>query len=434
MKYDPSLPVAVFLGPSLDRGTAWSILPANYYPPARMGDLYRLMTCGVRVVVIIDGVFHHTAPVWPREILAALDNGLTVVGASSMGALRALELEPFGMIGCGTIVDWYRTGRIEGDDEVALMHAQEEFGYRALSEPLVNIREVLARAADEGVITTAQEARLAAGMKALDHTRRSYPALFASEAFTELPAAAQAAIRDIVVAGGESLKARDARAALEWVAVSLDRLLIEAAADRPAADRTASRRRIARPDEVLLRGVPMSDGDLVSLRDLLVRAAEDRPWAERTVRASARRVFLQDWLRTAGIEPPARTTERFAAAWRRRSGFDGTKGWLAANGLTAGELHEELAARAAEAWLDAEGPAAFDLACSFLEAWALTRGIEPPPTTSCRTLDERLLDQGPGFFGFDLWSPDVACIRELQIQGDIAQWAGRPADAGARAV
>src|SRR5262245_58167109 len=122
MTYDPQTPIAVFLGPSLDLATARSILPANYYPPVRMGDVYRLLTTGVRLIVLLDGVFHAAAPVWPREILAALKAGISVVGASSMGALRAAELAPYGMIGWGTVFQWYMQGQIAGDDEVALLH------------------------------------------------------------------------------------------------------------------------------------------------------------------------------------------------------------------------------------------------------------------------------------------------------------------------
>lgn len=58
MIYDARTPIAVFLGPSLDLATARSVLPANYYPPVRVGDIYRLLATGVRLMVIIDGVFH----------------------------------------------------------------------------------------------------------------------------------------------------------------------------------------------------------------------------------------------------------------------------------------------------------------------------------------------------------------------------------------
>src|SRR3546814_21137726 len=81
--------LAVFLGPSLDQEEARAILPANYYPPVRMGDVYRLMTCSVRLIVIIDGVFHGTAPVWQREIVAAIRSEGRRVGKECVSTCRS---------------------------------------------------------------------------------------------------------------------------------------------------------------------------------------------------------------------------------------------------------------------------------------------------------------------------------------------------------
>ena len=114
----------MFLGPSLARDKARSVLDADYYPPAGKGDVYRIIASGVKTIVLIDGVFHNAPSVWQRELLDAMDEGIRVVGAASMGALRAAELHLFGMIGRGTIFEWYRDGIIEGDDEVALLHAE----------------------------------------------------------------------------------------------------------------------------------------------------------------------------------------------------------------------------------------------------------------------------------------------------------------------
>src|SRR5262245_8594564 len=125
-------PIAVFLGPSLPREQARAILEARYEPPARMGDIYRILG-DVRAVVLIDGVFHSVPAVWQREILDALAEGVPVYGASSMGALRAAELYTYGMVGIGTVFGWYRDGIIDADDEVTLLHGPEDAGYVALS-------------------------------------------------------------------------------------------------------------------------------------------------------------------------------------------------------------------------------------------------------------------------------------------------------------
>lgn len=148
--------VAVYLGPSLSLERAKEVLTANYYPPVKLGDLYKLMSSPVQTIVILDGLFDGTTPVWQREILALLEAGKKVFGASSMGALRAAELSPYGMQGFGVIYEWYRDGVIDGDDEVGLLHGAEQIGYLKISEPLVNIRFNLQVACEEKIISKSQ--------------------------------------------------------------------------------------------------------------------------------------------------------------------------------------------------------------------------------------------------------------------------------------
>jgi hypothetical protein len=143
----------VFAGPTLPAAEVAALLPgARVLPPVRHGDLLGLdLTAGDRVL-IIDGVFWQTASVRHREILHLLQRGVIVSGSSSMGALRAAELHPFGMRGFGEIFRLYRDGVVEGDDEVAVVHGTAEDGYRAYSDPLVSIRISLGDAAAAGVI------------------------------------------------------------------------------------------------------------------------------------------------------------------------------------------------------------------------------------------------------------------------------------------
>ncbi|NOQ29427.1 MAG: TfuA-related McrA-glycine thioamidation protein, partial [Methanosarcinales archaeon] len=80
----------------------------------------------------------------------ALKKGVRVIGSSSMGALRASELDLYGMEGVGKIYEWYKSGKLISDDEVALFF--EPVYFKPLSEPLVNIRYNLRIAEAEGVI------------------------------------------------------------------------------------------------------------------------------------------------------------------------------------------------------------------------------------------------------------------------------------------
>ena len=126
----------VYLGPSLPRAEAARFLVADFRPPVRRGDL---LECSPgRIVVIIDGEFGQNLSVSPKEILRLLDQRTCVIGASSMGALRAAELESCGMVGCGWVFESYRSGRIVRDDEVALTFSPIDL--QPFTVPLVNVR------------------------------------------------------------------------------------------------------------------------------------------------------------------------------------------------------------------------------------------------------------------------------------------------------
>ncbi|WP_433176384.1 TfuA-like protein [Actinoallomurus sp. CA-150999] len=168
--------VHVFCGPTIGAEQVRRILPeARTYPPVRHGDLLALGCAAGDVVVIIDGVFHSTPPVRHKEILHLLAEGVAVVGASSMGALRAAELYPFGMRGVGRIFEMYRDGRIEADDEVAVAHTPDDL--RPLSVPLVDLRTRLGDAVDAAVISRAEADRLLAVARELYYPERTPRAL-----------------------------------------------------------------------------------------------------------------------------------------------------------------------------------------------------------------------------------------------------------------
>jgi hypothetical protein len=142
--------LVLFVGPTLSRDAI--DLDAQVRGPVRCGDVVVAVREGFQTLAIIDGYFDQCLPVWHKEILWALAQGRAVYGAASMGALRAAELCAFGMQGIGRIFEAYRDGLLEDDDEVALAHADASEGYRALSEPLVNIRVTLSRAVADGVL------------------------------------------------------------------------------------------------------------------------------------------------------------------------------------------------------------------------------------------------------------------------------------------
>ncbi len=165
--------VVVFLGPSLTWEEARRILSdAEYLPPAARGDIIRAAEAGANAIALIDGVFYQQAAVSHREILKAMDIGAKVFGGSSMGALRASELDVYGMVGIGTIYEWYKSGKIRSDDEVALAFHPENL--RPISEPLVNVRATLEKARSSGHITQEELEIILVAAKEVPFQLRNY--------------------------------------------------------------------------------------------------------------------------------------------------------------------------------------------------------------------------------------------------------------------
>ncbi|HEX7837898.1 MAG TPA: TfuA-like protein [Kofleriaceae bacterium] len=176
----------VFVGPTLPAAEVSARLPgARVLPPVAVGDLLGLARRrGLRQIAIIDGVFEHMAAVWHKEILLALERGIAVWGASSMGALRAAELAAFGMRGVGGIYRDFAAGRLVADDEVAVAHLPAEYGFRATSEALVNLRYGIARAPMLGARTRAARVELA---RARFYRERSWESLIRDARTADLP-------------------------------------------------------------------------------------------------------------------------------------------------------------------------------------------------------------------------------------------------------
>ena len=138
--------VILFAGPSLPPAARPEVPGAIWHGPARKGDVRRAAEERPDAIGLIDGYFEVVPSVWHEEILWALDRGIRVYGAASIGALRAAELDVYGMVGVGRIYEMFRDGELEDDDEVALLHGPEELGYLPLTEAMVNIRATMEEA------------------------------------------------------------------------------------------------------------------------------------------------------------------------------------------------------------------------------------------------------------------------------------------------
>ncbi len=206
--------IIVFLGPSLSRDEARTLLDATYRPPAARGDVLAAVSEGARIICLIDGVFFQECSVAHREILTALQAGVRVIGASSMGALRAAELDSLGMEGVGEVYRMFRDHVLESDDEVALVF-DPETGI-ALSEPLVNIRATLARAEEKGLLTDSEHALLLGIARRLYYPERTYERI-GREALGEIDEGRRKRFLQFAQTEGVDVKREDAIHALEYV-------------------------------------------------------------------------------------------------------------------------------------------------------------------------------------------------------------------------
>lgn len=166
--------VHVFLGPSLDLDTAKKLLPqAFYHPPVQCGDIIRLFRLKPDRIILIDGVYETTPAVWHKELLLALQMGIEVWGASSMGALRAAELHQYGMHGVGTVFQQFKEGLLIDDDEVAVLHHGEQQHFFPLNDAMVNIRATCERAWQEDCLTSVAKEELLTYCKSQFYPYRS---------------------------------------------------------------------------------------------------------------------------------------------------------------------------------------------------------------------------------------------------------------------
>jgi TfuA protein len=147
----------VFSGPSMSAPELHRLAPAaTHAPPIKRGDLS--VIGDYDVIVILDGEFGQSMSVSPKEILAVLESGKSVIGASSMGALRATELDRSGMTGVGWVYDYFRRSAVRRDADVALIYSP--FDLKPMTVPMVDLEYWMELASEAGLIGDSDSARL----------------------------------------------------------------------------------------------------------------------------------------------------------------------------------------------------------------------------------------------------------------------------------
>jgi len=204
----------VFAGPSIPRTEVEALPHVEWRPPVSQGDVYRSAQTAPDFIAIIDGYFEGVPSVWHKEILWAMSRGIHLLGASSMGALRAAELHQFGMRGVGEIFENFRDGILEDDDEVAVLHGPAELGYPSLSLAMVNARKSITAAMQASVISQSVAETLVALAKSIYYQQRQWKEVFALAQKSGIDASALAAFESWLEKSEQNLKLQDARTML----------------------------------------------------------------------------------------------------------------------------------------------------------------------------------------------------------------------------
>lgn len=342
--------VYIFTGPTLSAEEGRAELDAEFLPPAGQGDVYRAALGRPQAIGIIDGYFERIPAVWHKEILWAMAEGIHVFGSASMGALRAVELTPFGMVGTGVIYDAFRSGALEDDDEVAVAHGAADTGYRSLSEAMVNIRATLQAAETSGVIGARTRAALEAIAKGLFYPERDYPALLSRAETQGLPAEELAALRAFLPEGRVNQKRLDALCMLRQMREMLSgepppkrvRYPFEHTDTWEQLVQHSSRTRFAAREDL----------EIASLIEELALAGER---ASAHLGAAMRALALEEARRQGVIVTREMLDATIEAFFQRHSLRDeaAARRWIEAQGLDEAEFHRLMHEEAQLRWIDA---------------------------------------------------------------------------------
>lgn len=143
------------------------------HAPIKRGDIPAIIASepGPGTIAVIDGVFHSQETLTLMEIRTAAAKGWTLIGCSSMGALRALEAAPLGMRGYGLVYRWLRLYGVEDDDEVAQILHPDTF--EPLSLAMVDVRWHISRLRRKGVLSSVQARGIVNSVKSHYYPRRT---------------------------------------------------------------------------------------------------------------------------------------------------------------------------------------------------------------------------------------------------------------------
>ncbi len=177
--------LVIYIGPSLRPADLATLsqyatereVTLDLRPPIARFDLLRLLEAeqAQARVLMLDGEFGQNLSVSVTEIRTYLRAGRYISGASSMGALRAVECRTIGMRGHGWVTARYLDGTVYADDEVGLLYDPET--HEPVTIPLINIRWLAHELEADGTLDAASARAVFAFAAAVHYRTRTADSL-----------------------------------------------------------------------------------------------------------------------------------------------------------------------------------------------------------------------------------------------------------------
>lgn len=179
--------VLIFAGPTISRQEIGQYLDALVLPPSAQGDiLTSLERYRPQAIGIIDTAFPRSA--WVSEVHYALRSGVAVYGAGAQGALRAVELQDYGMKGYGKVFHDFATGQQTNDAAVLCRYTEQDGMFARTSETLVNAQASLSAALNAGILDDTTFRRLSHKAQELYWQERTWEQILLPELFAGIEA------------------------------------------------------------------------------------------------------------------------------------------------------------------------------------------------------------------------------------------------------
>lgn len=378
-----------------------------FAPPAGFGDVWKHIRADTAGMVIIDCIHGDGPSVWHREILSALDAGISVFGAGGIGALRASEMSAMGMAGVGSVYERLENGHFEADDEV--LSGPDGFA-------LVTLRLALEKITTDAVLTREEAGQMIAYFRNIYFARRSWRQIHLwLQNEIELPRRKKAV--SYLKTHARDPRPDDAIAAVRLALKDPGQPVHSAGPDMNNCI-TAMLRPKWRLSEMYHRCFVFNQTIVPAARVLDMAGALQKTW-DRDLKSA---FFVKQWLKEKKISPPPGFVSTYVKQKisKKEPVFD----FLMENSMTFKEWKGLLQRQSHIIWAKQMSGSllpGFSHKDCFAEAWAADHGVVPPRESDVSP-GQWVVEKGPEHFGF-IWEGTAEFFDLLRLSGRASQFA-----------